>query len=327
MRALIVGANGQDGRILWQQLDQQGCTILGLARNETRASRCAWDNPVDIYSDEDVKQAVSRFRPDRLYFLAAYHHSSQDPGSHATPVWTPSWRTHVEAFRHFLEAIRILGLSTRVFYASSSRIFGMPAISPQTEETPYKPTCIYGITKATAMMLARHYRESQGVWASCGILYNHESSYRGSDFLSKKVITTLVAVKKGATTRLEIGSLDAQVDWGYAPDYTEAMQLILSAESPDDFIIATGKTQTVRQMIEIAARCLDLDWRRVVVENPALLKRVSLSLCGDASRLRARTGWAPSTSFQRMVEIMICEAERSSGSIGRQEVYNSCPVS
>jgi len=310
MRALIVGASGQDGRILWDQLEQQGYTVLGLSRRDTKALGCTWSGPVDIYNEEHVRQVVSTFRPDELYFLAAYHHSSEDSSSQNAALWTKSWMVHVEAFRHFLESIRIVGLPTRVFLASSSRIFGMPATSPQTEETPYNPTCIYGITKATAMMLARLYRESLGVWVSGGILYNHESPFRGGNFLSKKVADTLVAIKQGRESRLEVGSLDAQVDWGYAPDYTQAMQLILSAELPDDFIIATGKTHTVQDMIEIAARYLDLDWRRVVVENPALLKRVSLPLSGDPSRLRERTGWIPSTSFRRMVEILVRDAEK-----------------
>jgi GDPmannose 4,6-dehydratase len=311
MRGLIVGASGQDGRILSKQLEERGYSVLGISRSGTKALHCTWSDPVDICNEEDVRHVVNTFRPDELYFLAAYHHSSQDPTSREVEVWTMSWTVHVEAFKYFLESIRIIGLPTRIFLASSSRIFGMPATSPQTEQTPYNPVCVYGITKVTAMMLAKHYRELHGVWVSTGILYNHESQYRDGCFVSKKVAATLVAIKRGRESRLEVGRLDAQVDWGYAPDYTHAMQLILSAEVPDDFIVATGKIHTVQDMIEIAARYLDLDWRKVVVENPALLQRPSFPLLGDASRLRERTGWIPSTGFQRMVEILIRDAEKS----------------
>ncbi len=165
-------------------------------------------------------------------------------------------------------------------------------------------------------MLARYYRERYAVWVSCGILYNHESPVRGPQFLSQKVARGLVAVKENRQATLEIGSLDSRVDWGYAPDYTRAMRLILEASHADDFVIATGKTHAVREMIEIAADFLGLSWQTAVIENPSLLQRPTLPLCGDASRLRAATGWSPTHSFEDMVRLMVGAALKSSCSSG-----------
>lgn len=311
MRALIVGCNGQDGRLLWSQLEEQDHILLGLSRNGAKTRAFAWQDFVDIRDSEMVKRTVARFQPDRIFFLAAHHHSSQDPASQSEGVWRLSWEIHVEAFRHFLDAVRSSGLPTRVFYASSSRVFGVPAASPQSESTPIQPVCLYGISKATAMMLAKYYREAHGVWVSCGILYNHESPLRGSEFLSQKVANTLVAIKYGTRSRLEVGDLRARVDWGYAPDYTMAMQLILNADAPDDFVIATGQTHSVRDLVEVASEFLGLDWKDLVVENSRLLQRPSLPLCGDASRLRQRTGWQPTTDFRALVHLLVHSAERS----------------
>jgi GDPmannose 4,6-dehydratase len=304
VRVLIIGSTGQDGRILWEQLQEEGHDLAGVTRERVQTLREPSLPAVDIGCDRAVAKLIGEFAPDRLFFLAAHHHSSEDRTGRDGELWDLSWRTHVDAFRNVLEAVRAASLSTRVFYASSSRIFGTPDCSPQTEETAIKPSCIYGITKATGMMLARYYREKHAVWASCGILYNHESPLRGPQFLSQKVARGLVAVKEGRQSSLEIGSLDSRVDWGYAPDYTRAMRLILEAPEPDDFIVASGKTHTVREMIEIAAEFLGLSWQTIVVENPSLLQRPTLPLCGDASRMHGATGWSPKHSFEDMVRQM-----------------------
>jgi GDPmannose 4,6-dehydratase len=312
VRSLIVGSGGQDGRILWEQLSERGDDLVGLTRSAVQRSGAPPLPAVDIAKPRDVRQLVEDVAPERIYFLAAHHHSSEDRSSQSGEIWNASWQTQVEAFRNFLEAIRITGLPVRIFYASSSRVFGAPDRTPQNEETPIKPNCIYGITKATGMMLARHYRETHGVWASCGILYNHESPLRGDQFLSQRVARGLVAVKEGRLSRLEIGNLEARVDWGGAPDSTRAMRLILEASEPGDFVVATGQTHSVREMIEIAAEALGLSWQDAVVVNPALLKRPPLPLCGDASRLRAATGWTPTQSFEGLVRLMVSAALEAS---------------
>jgi GDPmannose 4,6-dehydratase len=315
VRVLIIGSAGQDGRILWEQLQEEGHELAGVTRSHVRTLRDPLP-AVDIGSERDVRCLIEDFAPDRIFFLAAHHHSSEDRTGGDGELWNLSWRTHVDAFRNVLETVRVTGLPARTFYASSSRVFGTPTCSPQTEETPIKPSCIYGITKATGMMLARYYRERHAVWASCGILYNHESPVRGPQFLSQKVARGLVAVKENRQATLEVGSLDSRVDWGYAPDYTRAMRMILEAPHADDFVIATGKTHTVREMIEIAADFLGFSWQTAVIENPSLLQRPTLPLCGDASRLRAATGWSPTHAFEDMVRLMIGAALESSRSSG-----------
>jgi len=305
VRVLIVGSAGQDGRILWGQLQEQGDELIGITRRDVQSLRDSPRPAVDIFCECAVRRLVEDFAPERVYFLAAHHHSSEDRGSREGEIWNSSWRTHVDAFRNFLEAIRVTGLPARIFYASSSRVFGNPDFSPQNEDTPVRPICLYGITKATGMMLARHYRETHGVWASCGILYNHESPRRGRQFLSQRVAHGLVALKEGRETKLEIGNLEARVDWGYAPDYTRAMRLIVEAAPAGDYVIASGSTHSVREMIEVAGDFLEFPWHGAVVENPAVLQRPALALWGDASRLQATTGWRPTQTFEDLVRIMV----------------------
>ena len=305
VRALIVGSGGQDGRILWDQLQEKGYVLLGLSRSETRTHGCEWNNFVDVRNAAQVSDAVARFQPDQIYYLAAHHHSSQDFRSRSDEVWQASWETHVAGFAHFLEAVRITGAPARIFYASSSRVFGVPSISPQNESTPISPSCIYGVTKAIGMTLARYFREKHGVQVSCGILYNHESPLRNHDFLSQKVVRTLLNIKQGKSSHLEVGDLEACVDWGFAPDFTRAMQLILAAPQADDFLIATGQTHSVREMIETAAACLGMEWKSIVRENPSLLQRPTLPLCGHATHLRTVTGWKPEVTFAGMVRILV----------------------
>jgi GDPmannose 4,6-dehydratase len=223
-------------------------------------------------------------------------------------IWQASWAVHVQAFLNFLTAVRECHPAARIFYASSSRVFGQAAVSPQNENTPLRPACVYGVTKAMGMMLADYHRRNHGVFASCGILFNHESPLRGRDFVSRRVVEGLVAVRTGRMKTLQIGDLNARVDWGYAPDYTRAMQLILEADAPDDFVVASGKIHAVREMIEIAAEYLDLQWQGCVVENGQILQRNPQDLCGDASRLRRVTGWQPRTSFREMVQTMVKSA-------------------
>lgn len=311
MRVLVVGSAGQDGRILWEQSQENGDELIGITRQDVQTLSDSPLPAVNIFCERDVRRLVEDFAPERIYFLAAHHHSSEDRGSREGEIWNASWRTHVEAFRNFLEAIRVTRLPARILYASSSRVFGNPEMSPQNEETPVKPVCLYGITKATGMMLARHYRETHGVWASCGILYNHESPLRGRQFLSQRVAHGLVALKQGRETKLEIGNLEARVDWGYAPDYTRAMRSILEEAPAGDYVVASGRTHSVREMIEVAAGFLELPWHGAVVENPAVLQRPALALCGDASRLQAVTGWKPTQTFKGLVRLMVSAASES----------------
>lgn len=308
-RALIIGHSGQDGRILWEQLVQAGLSVVGISRSEVRAHGAAWETAIDITDPSAVSNLVSSFKPHWIFFLAAYHHSSQERVADDTELWKRSFSVHVEAFRNVLHSASLNCPLSRIFYASSSRIFGSTDICPQNEGTAIKPDCAYGITKATAMHLARYYRLHHDLFVSCGILYNHESPLRGEQFVSRRVIDGLVAIKHGRATSLRVGNLGARVDWGYAPDYTRAMQLILESNTPGDFVIASGNTHSVRELIEIAANYLNLSWEKHVVETSSILHRSPQQLCGDPTLLRKVTGWMPSVDFRTMIKILVDASE------------------
>ncbi len=299
-RALIVGHTGQDGRILWDQLCEAGFALVGISSHAVRAHQIAWSDPVDVENAAAVDRLIEQLRPEHVYYLAAHHHSSQDRIPDAD-LWQRSLAIHVSGFFNVLDAVRRLQASARVFYASSSRVFGAAAENPQTEHTRYQPTCIYGATKVSGMMLAECFRRAHGLFVSCGILYNHESALRGSQFVSQRIANGLAAIHLGHETHLEIGDLEVRVDWGYAPDYTRAMQLVLAASAAEDFVVASGETHSIREMIETAAEFLGLQWQAHVVQQPALLRRVPQQLCGDPSRLRRVTGWKSSHSFRELV--------------------------
>jgi GDPmannose 4,6-dehydratase len=304
-RALIIGHHGQDGRILWDQLTRRGFSLVGVSRHAVEVRDAGKYDPVDVADLASVRRLVERFRPQQVYYLAAHHHSSQEAGANEADIWRDSWRVHVEGFGNVLEAVSSFCSEARVFYASSSRVFGEAATKPQDERTPMRPTCIYGVTKASGMLLADYYRRVRGSFVACGILFNHESPLRGPQFVTQRVVDGLVALKKGLRPSFEIGSLDARVDWGYAPDYTRAMWMILEAQKPQDFIVASGRTYSVRDLVETAAQCLGIDWQGHVVETSSILQRHAQELCGDTTRLREATGWCPSVDFRGMVAILV----------------------
>jgi GDPmannose 4,6-dehydratase len=319
-RALVIGHRGQDGRILWDQLTRRGFSLVGVSRHAIEVRDADGYDPVDIADLASVMRLVERFRPQQVYYLAAHHHSSQEPGTNEADIWRDSWRVHVEGFGNVLEAVYGSWPEAHVFYASSSRVFGEAATSPQDERTPMRPTCIYGVTKASGMLLADYYRRVRGLFVACGILFNHESPLRGPQFVTQRVVDGLVALKKGLRPSFEIGSLDARVDWGYAPDYTRAMWMILEAQKPQDFVVASGRTYSVRDLVETAAQCLGIDWQGRVVETFSILQRHAQELCGDPTRLREATGWCPSVDFRRMVAILV------DGALARSEGRTPLPV-
>lgn len=308
MRTLIIGHTGQDGRILWDQLIAQGHSLVGISRSGTRYHSVTAEQNVKVTDIGEVRSFIGDFQPHQVYYLAACHHSSEDKFIDKFDVHSESWRTHVYAFEAVLESLRLLVPKAKVFYASSSRIFGTSPACPQNEATPWAPACIYGTTKASGMLVAGYYRRVHAMHISCGILYNHESSIRGGQFVSQRIVQGLVAVKKGKSKSLEIGSLDARVDWGYAPDYTRAMILMLERDQPSDLVVATGHSRSVREFVASAAAVLNLNWQDIVVEKTRILQRNSQELRGDASRLCAETGWEPQVSFDQMVEIMVDSA-------------------
>jgi GDPmannose 4,6-dehydratase len=296
-RVIIVGSGGQDGRLLEQRLRADGCEVAGFRRDDSGQA---------LADRGGVADTIRALQPAEVYYLAAYHHSSQEKTLQDPPaVFARSFEVHVTGLIHYLDAIRLHFPSARLFYAASSLVFGKPPTPVQNEETPFNPRCAYGISKAAGVHCCRHYRQTHGVFAAAGILYNHESSLRQEKFVSQKIVQAALRIRRGAQDRLTLGDLSAQIDWGYAPDFVDAMTRILALDSPEDFIIATGETHSVREFVEIAFGLLGLDWRKHVVEDPALLGRRKVPMTGDASRLRQRTGWKPTVTFAKMIATLL----------------------
>lgn len=294
-KALIVGSAGQDGTLLVNRLRALGCDVLGVTKSSGHA----------IEDAAAVAALIASFQPDEVYFLAAYHHSSEDPPIEPLELFRHSYAVHVTGLLHFLEAIRKHAPEACLFYAASSLIYGDVVETPQTEGTPFRPTCAYGITKTAGVQMCRYYRKTHAVCASVGILYNHESQLRAEKFVSKKIVKAAWEIKRGTRDKLVLGNLDAEIDWGYAPDFVEAMRLILALDVADDFIVATGELHTVREFVELAFGHLGIDWRHHVEENRTLITRPPLRRMGDATKLARATGWRPSTSFPEMVRALI----------------------
>jgi len=305
-RALIVGANGQDGRILYERLSTEGCEVLGLARDAIRCTGAHAFGMIDIADRRQVRALVADWRPDRVYYLAACHHSSEEQtGTDPVDLFERSYAVHVRGLIHFLQAIKDTAPAARLFYAASSLVYGDAASDVQDERTPFAPRCVYGITKTDGIHCCRFYRETHGVFAATGILYNHESVYRQEKFVSQKIIRAALATASGRCEKLILGDLSARIDWGYAPDFADAMVRMLALPQPDDFVVATGEAHTVREFVEIAFGRLGLDWRMHVGEQASVIRRKRRTIIGDASKLRAATGWQPSVTFEGMVDRLL----------------------
>ncbi len=308
-RALIIGCMGQDGTYLYENLAKRQYEIIGIGKKVVKANLRESIDPVDITQRKQVYEFLNKYRPQEIYYLAAYHHSSEDEMGDEAQVFNHSYEIHVLSFINFLEAMKKYLKNSRLFYAASSHIFGEPKENIQTEATPLNPTCIYGITKAAGVHTCRFYRENYKLYVSVGILYNHESSRRSPKFVSQKIVNTAIAIKNRSQDKLVVGNLNAKIDWGYAPDYVEAMIKILQLPEAGDFIIASGATHTVRDFVKGVFDYLNLDWTRYVKEDARLItKKAKDNLQGDPQKLKTLTGWQPGVSFEEMIKIMVKEA-------------------
>jgi GDPmannose 4,6-dehydratase len=293
--SLVVGSAGQDGHYVSELLRKRGDRVVGIARGE-----------LDLRDRARVAAFLQGLRPAEIYYLAGVFGSSESAADDPVRDFRRSSEVHVEGWLNVVDAVHHGHPGTRLFYASSSRVFGNPSATPQDERTPHAPLEMYGITKSAAMQLGRFYR-GRGVHCSSGILYNHESPRRPASFVSRKIVQAAVDIKLGATRPLTLGSLSIEVDWGAAQDYAEAMTRILQLERADDFIIATGTLHSVKQFVEAAFAAVELPWERHVVEDRSLLKVPPRAqpLVGDPTRLREATGWRPKMSFVDMVRGMV----------------------
>ena len=312
--ALIVGSGGQDGRLLTSLLLSREYHVVGIERGALRANGRADGAPVNILNRDQISQLVGDLRPSEIYYLAAFHHSSEEPLRDDRQHFQRSYDTHVQGLINVLEAVKDKSPESRVFYAASSHVFGHPEVDLQDEQTPLNPTCIYGITKTAGIHCCRFYRNAHGVHASAGILYNHESQYRKKIFVSQKIISGAMDIKKKMSDKLVLGSLSAAVDWGYAPDYVDAMTRVVSLPKPEDFVIATGQAHSVLDFVKAAFGPLGLDWRQYVEERPGIITKRKSNLVGNAAKLRTMTDWQPSVTFEQMVQQLLpsdgiaCEA-------------------
>ena len=308
-RVIIVGSGGQDGRVLFEQRARADA-VLGLdvgTVTQHGLPDVAPRQPVDLQDRAGVAAVFERVVPDEVYYLAAHHHSSEERPDEAVEL-RKCFDVHVTGLVHFLEGIRAYAPKCRLFYAGSSQMFGKPATAPQDEGTPFAPRNPYAITKVAGAHTCALYRERHGVHVSVGILYNHESPLRGPRFVTSRIARGAREAARNPAYKLTLGSLSAVVDWGYAPDYTDAMARILSEETPDDYVIATGVPHTVRDFVEVAFRHVGLDWRSHVAEDASLVGPAThgaASVVGNASKLRARTGWQPTVGFEALVKMMV----------------------
>ncbi len=307
--ALITGITGQDGSYLAEFLLEKGYRVVGMQRRsstETVGRIAHLLDRIELVQGDLLDQLslidiVKRYQPDEVYNLAA---QSFVPTSWQQPVLTGEF-TALGVTR-MLEAIRLVKPDAKFYQASSSEMFGKVREVPQRETTPFYPRSPYGVSKVYGHWITVNYRESYDLFAVSGILFNHESERRGLEFVTRKVTHGVAKIKLGLARELRLGNLDAQRDWGYAPDYVRAMWLMLQQDQPDDFVIATGRTHSVRRLCEIAFGCVGLDWRDYVVVDPALIRPAEVDLLvGDASKARAMLGWEPTVGFEEMIERMV----------------------
>ena len=308
-RALITGITGQDGSYLAELLLEKGYEVHGMVRrlsseNHQRLERISDRIHIhtgDLLDQRSLVDVMRASEPEEIYNLAAM---SFVGASWTQPTLTAEF-TGVGATR-MLEGMREACPEARFYQASSSEMFGKVRETPQNEMTPFYPRSPYGVAKAYGHFITVNYRESYGLYACSGILFNHESPRRGLEFVTRKVTHTAAAIKLGLATELALGNLDARRDWGYAPDYVEAMWRMLQQDEPDDFVVGTGVTHSVADLVDIAFGYLDLDPAEHVRQDPAFMRPAEVDLLiADPSKAREQLGWEPSVDFEQLVKLMV----------------------
>jgi GDPmannose 4,6-dehydratase len=312
-KALITGITGQDGSYLAELLLSKGYEVHGLVR------RVALEDPMrrlwrishlldritlhaaSLDSYASIFSVIRDVSPDECYHLAAQSYVSYSFEDEFSTI-----STNINGTHYVLSSIKEAARDCKFYFAGSSEMFGKVAESPQTESTPFHPRSPYGISKVAGFDLTRNYREAYGLFACNGILFNHESERRGYEFVTRKISSTVARIVKGKTQELRLGNLDAKRDWGYAPDYVEAMWLMLNQPEPDDYVIATGRSHTVQGFLEAAFSIVNLKWENYVVIDENLFRPAEVhELLGNASKANDLLGWKPKTTFNQLIEIMV----------------------
>ena len=307
--ALVTGITGQDGSYLAELLLEKGYRVIGIVR---RSSTTPYERiahlvdrvelvSADLLDQTSLVDAVAACRPDEVYNLAA---QSFVQTSWTQPVLTGEF-TALGVTR-MLEALRKAAPDARFYQASSSEQFGKVVETPQRESTPFYPRSPYGVAKVYGHWITVNYRESYGMYAASGILFNHESPRRGLEFVTRKVTDGAARIKLGLARELRLGNLEARRDWGFAGDYVDAMWRMLQRDVPDDYVIGTGQTWSVRDLCELAFACVGLDWREYVVQDERFVRPAEVDLLvADASKAKTELGWSPTVTFRRLVEMMV----------------------
>ena len=308
-RALITGITGQDGSYLTELLLEEGYEVVGIIRRSSAPNLWRIQHlldrvtlkPADLLDQLSLIRVMSDVEPDEVYNLAAM---SFVPASWDQPMLTGEF--NAQGVTRMLEAVRHVNPRIRLYQASSSEMFGKVREVPQTELTPFYPRSPYGVSKVFGHYITVNYRESYGLFACSGILFNHESPRRGLEFVTRKVTDGVARIKLGLADSLSLGNLDAQRDWGFAGDYVRAMWLMLQQQTPDDFVVATGISHSVRELVEVAFGCAGLEWQRYVKLDPNLVRPAEVDhLIGDASKAQRVLGWSPKVDFAGLIRMMV----------------------
>jgi GDPmannose 4,6-dehydratase len=307
-KALITGITGQDGSYLAEMLLEKGYRVSGLVRRSSSLNLDRLQNilerieliPGDLLDQNSLVAAIQQSEPDEVYNLAAQ--------SFVATSWRQSDLTGeftALGVTRLLEAVRVLNPKIRFYQASSSEMFGATT-PPQSEDTPFHPRSPYAVAKVFGHYITQNYRESYGMFACSGILFNHESPRRGLEFVTRKVTNSVARIKLNLQKELPMGNLQARRDWGFAGDYIHAMWMMLQADSPRDFVVGTGVSHSVEDLLQVAFRYADLDYRDYVRLDPALIRPAEVDyLCADSTRARQAFGWEPKVNFEQMIAMMV----------------------
>jgi len=309
MRALVTGITGQDGSYLAELLLEKGYEVIGMVRRSSTETFERIDHirdrltlvQADLLDQLSIVNIVDQYRPVEVYNLAA---QSFVPASWTQPVLTGHF--NALGVTKVLEAIRLVDKKIRFYQASSSEMFGRVQEVPQTEKTPFYPRSPYGVAKVYAHWITVNYRESYGIHASSGILFNHESPRRGLEFVTRKITDAAARIKLGLAEKVKLGNLKAQRDWGFAGDYVNAMWLMTQQPEPDNYVVATGETHSVEKLARLAFEHVGLDYKNHVETDPALVRPAEVDLLvGDAALARKKLGWQPKVSFEELIRMMV----------------------
>ncbi len=308
-RALITGITGQDGSYLAELLLDKGYEVIGMVRRSSAPNLSRIEHlrdrvdlrPADLLDQLSLIKLIDEVRPHELYNLAAM---SFVPASWDQPMLTGEYNS--QGVTRVLEAVRQVDPAIRMYQASSSEMYGKVREVPQTELTPFYPRSPYGVSKVFAHYITVNYRESYNLFAVSGILFNHESPRRGLEFVTRKVTDGVARIKLGLADGLSLGNMDARRDWGFAGDYVRAMWLMLQQEEADDYVISTGESHSVQELVEIAFDHVGLTWKNYVRQDPKMFRPAEVDhLVGDSSKARQKLGWKPDVDFQGLVRMMV----------------------